>query len=254
MEDNKVMTQFLQREQAADLAYIYYEGTSNLPAIVFLGGFCSDMMGSKASFLAQECEKRQQSYLRFDYTGHGQSSGDFEQGCISDWAQDARDVIDHCLKNMSFILIGSSMGGWISLLLARDKPANLKALIGIATAPDFTTWMERDMNDEQRESLNTQGYFKLPSDYGEPYVITKKLIDDGRQNILLNGSLDIQVPVRLLQGRQDQDVPWQVAETIKSNIQSDDVQIFCQEEGDHSLSSPEDLDLLNRIVKELSEL
>jgi len=146
------------------------------------------------------------------------------------------------------------MGGWISLLLARDKPANLKALIGIAAAPDFTTWMERDMNGEQRESLNTQGYFKLPSDYGEPYIITKKLIDDGRQNILLSSSLDIQIPVRLLQGRQDQDVPWQVAETIKSNINSNDVQIFYQENGDHSLSSPVDLELLNNVTKELSGL
>ena len=248
------MAQFLQREQAADLAYTHYEGASNLPTIVFLGGFCSDMMGSKASFLAQECEKRQQSYLRFDYTGHGQSGGDFEQGCISDWTQDARDIIAHCLKDTPFILIGSSMGGWISLLLARDKPTNLRALIGIAAAPDFTTWMERDMNDEQRESLNTQGYFKLPSDYGDPYIITKKLIDDGRQNILLSSSLDIQIPVRLLQGRQDQDVPWQVGETIQSSINSNDVQIFYQENGDHSLSSPEDLELLNRIVTDVSKL
>lgn len=241
----------LKRQNAPDLAYIYTEGTPDFPPVVFLGGFKSDMMGSKADFLAKQCLARGQSYLRLDYSGHGQSQGQFVQGCIGEWAQDAKDVIVHCTSSEAVILVGSSMGGWISLLIARDMPKKVKALVGIAAAPDFTTWMEAQMSDTQRQKLENEGRFEEPSDYDEPYIITKKLIDDGRQNLLLDKALKIDCPVRLLQGKQDTDVPWQTAQSIKEVLTSKDVKISYQEQGNHSLSSPEDLELLNKTILDL---
>ena len=144
------------------------------------------------------------------------------------------------------------MGGWISLLIARDMSNKVKALIGIAAAPDFTTWMEAQMSDAQRQTLETEGRFEEPSDYDEPYIITKKLIDDGRQNLLLDKPLEINCPVRLLQGKQDNDVSWRTAEDIKEVLSSADVEILYQEQGNHSLSSPEDLMLLDKTILSLN--
>ena len=248
MPDSEV--KFLKRLNKPDLAYIQYQGKPNIPTLMFLGGFRSDMMGSKASFLQKQCEARQQSYVRFDYSGHGQSGGQFEKGCISDWCDDAQHIFEHIVKG-DVILVGSSMGGWISLLLAWKNKTRIKALVGIAAAPDFTGWMEDKMNEEQKQALENDGFFELPSDYGTPYVITKKLIDDGRQNFLLNDKIKIDIPVRLLQGKQDKDVPWQTAEDIKDRLNSSDVGVIYREGGNHSLSSPEDLEVLDGVITNL---
>lgn len=250
---SRLPIQFFERKNAPNLVYIKYEGRADLPTVMFLGGFRSDMMGSKASFLEECCRKRDQSYIRFDYSGHGQSQGEFEEGCISDWAQDSEDILIRCTSG-EVILVGSSMGGWISLLLAQKGIGNICALIGIAAAPDFTTWMERDMTDVQRKDLEQKGFFALPSDYDTPYIITKKLIEDGRKNCLLAGDININCPVRLLQGKKDPDVPWETAEKIKAAITGDDVQIFYQDEGNHSLSSPADLALLDDVLTQLSKI
>lgn len=246
------MPDFLTRENSPDLAYIKVEGDSSLPTVMFLGGFRSDMEGTKAIYLEEQCKSRNQSYIRFDYRGHGISQGVFEESCISEWTQDALDIFEHCTIGQ-VILVGSSMGGWISLLMALKKLERIQAIIGLAAAPDFTQWMEEGMSEEQKESLETQGQFELPNDYDEPYIITKKLLDDGRQNSLLGGPIDINVPVRLIQGMKDVDVEWQVSHRIKNAITGSDVEVILLEEADHRLSNPDQLAVLNSTLEDLLE-
>lgn len=248
------MVQFLERVAAPNLAYIKTDSSgagSDLPAVVFLGGFRSDMEGTKAIYLENKCKERGQAYVRFDYRGHGKSEGKFEEACISEWAQDAADILDHCISG-DVILVGSSMGGWLSLLLGQKNPARIKAIIGLAAAPDFTTWMEAAMSDAQRGDLSDKGFFELPNDYDDaPYIITKKLIDDGRNNILLNSRIELEMPVRLIQGMKDADVEWQVAHRIKNAITGDDVEVILLEEADHRLSTPDQLEVLNQTLEKL---
>ncbi|MCI5060142.1 MAG: alpha/beta hydrolase [Alphaproteobacteria bacterium] len=255
------MTQFLIRENAPKLAYMHVEGENkDKPTIMFLGGFRSDMEGTKATYLEKWCEIEGYGYIRFDYRGHGKSGGAFEESCISEWIQDAQDILDHCVKRdpetgeatkTPVILIGSSMGGWISLLLALKQSEIIQALIGIAAAPDFTSWMERDMTTQQYVQLKDQGFFDLPNDYDEPYKITQKLLDDGRDHSLLNGEIKLNIPVRLIQGKKDTAVPWQTAEKIKEALSSTNIEIIYRAEGDHSLSTPEDLAVLCDVIKKL---
>lgn len=247
------MSEFLKRSSKPDLAYVQTPATqagAHYPTMIFLGGFRSDMQGTKAMFLEEKCKERGQAYVRFDYRGHGESEGVFEESCIGEWAEDAAEIIDHCTDG-SVMLVGSSMGGWISLLLAYQKRIQLHSLIGLAAAPDFTTWMEEAMSDEQQAQLENQGYFDLPNDYDQPYKITKKLIEDGRQNTLLDKDLEIKAPVRLLQGIKDTDVEWQTAHRIKNAISSDDVEVILLEEADHRLSSADQLEILNQVIENL---
>lgn len=244
---------FLKRDQKPDLAYIHTAGSSNLPPVLFLGGFRSDMQGTKAVFLENLCKKRGQEFIRFDYSGHGQSEGKFEKGCISDWAQDALDVLQRC-TSCPVLLVGSSMGGWISLLIAKNHSKHVQALIGLAAAPDFTIWMEEKMSEAQKTALEKDGFFELPHDYDDsPYIITKRLIEDGRQNLLLNGAMDLPMPIHLIQGKKDVDVPWQTAERIKEVIRTGSFEITYIDEADHRLSSPDQLEILGNIVKEMSK-
>lgn len=245
------MIQFLKRQNKPDLAYEALKGSNDV-TVMFLGGFRSDMMGTKAEFLKEQCQKLNLSYVRFDYRGHGQSEGKFEEACISAWVEDAYDILQETVEDQKVMLIGSSMGGWISLLLALKLPEQLRGLIGLAAAPDFTKWMEEGMTDEQRDQLKIKGYFDLPNDYDEPYVITQKLLDDGRQNSLLDGDIDIQCPVRLVQGMKDDAVEWQTAHRIKNAVTGDDVEVILLEEADHRLSSPDELEVLLAAVKALS--
>jgi len=247
------MPQFLKRSDKPDLAYLKTQATvtnKNYPTIIFLGGFRSDMQGTKAVFLEEKCKERGQAYVRFDYRGHGQSEGVFEEACISEWADDAFDIIQNCTDG-PVMLVGSSMGGWISLLLAYQKRINFHSFIGLAAAPDFTTWMEEKMSNEQSQSLENNGYFDLPNDYDEPYRISKKLIDDGRSNTLLDKDLEVNFPVRLIQGMQDKDVEWQIAHHIKNTISHDDVEVILLEEADHRLSSPDQLKTLDQTIEKL---
>jgi pimeloyl-ACP methyl ester carboxylesterase len=214
------------------------------PGVVFLPGFRSDMQGSKALALRDHCAARGQAFLRFDYSGHGESEGRFEDGTIGQWAADAIAVFDTCMERPQ-VLVGSSMGGWIALLLARARPERVAALIGIAPAPDFTEALMWPAFDEaQRTTILRDGVLHLPSQYGEPTPITRALIEDGKRHSLLDAPIPLRCPVRILQGMRDPDVPWQHALRLVDALDSDDVRLHLIKDGDHRLSRPEDLRLL----------
>lgn len=244
------MPDFLKRINAPDLAYLTIKGEKQ-PFVMFLGGFRSDMMGTKAQFLEDQCKEMGLPYIRFDYRGHGESGGKFEEACISDWAQDALDILDNCTEG-EVILIGSSMGGWISLLVGLQRPERIKAIIGLAAAPDFTKWMEERMTNEQHENLSADGYFELPNEYDNPYIITQKLLEDGHQNSLLESDIAIECPVRLIQGMKDDAVEWQTAHRIRNALVSKDVEVALIEEADHRLSSPNELHILQNTLNDLT--
>jgi pimeloyl-ACP methyl ester carboxylesterase len=228
---------------------------ANAPGIVFLSGFKSDMTGTKASALDEICHARGLGLLRFDYSGHGASSGDFLDGTISRWFADAMAAFDR-LSEGPQILVGSSMGGWIMLLLALARPARIKGLVGLAPAPDFTEeliWPA--LSECQREKLLREGKLEQPSDYSpEPYVITRALIEDGRKHLLLNATIGIDVPVRLLHGLNDRDVPHTISLRLQEKLTSDDVVLHLIKDGDHRLSRPQDLLRLYDGVDELVAL
>jgi pimeloyl-ACP methyl ester carboxylesterase len=239
----------LDRGDGVELAWAREEGRS--PTVVFLPGFRSDMTGDKATGLAAYCAARGQAMLRFDYSGHGASGGRFEDGTIGRWAGDALAVIDQVSEG-PLILVGSSMGGWIALLTARARPERIAALIGIAAAPDFTeVLMWQAMNFEQRATLMSDGVLQVPSQYGDPYPITRALIEDGRNHLLLNGPIAIDCPVRLLHGQRDPDVPWEFALRIADQLTSRDVRVTLVKDGDHRLSRPQDLALLGQSLAAL---
>ena len=228
---------------------------SACPGIVFLTGFKSDMNGTKASALDKFCHTRGLAFLRFDYSGHGASSGDFIDGTISRWFADALAAFDR-LTDGPQILVGSSMGGWIMLLLALARPERIKGLIGLAPAPDFTEhliWW--NLSEDERARLLKDGKLEQPSDYSpEPYVITRALIEDGRKHLLLNSKIAIDAPVRLLHGLNDRDVPHAVSLRLQAKLESPDVVLHLIKDGDHRLSRPQDLARLCAAVDELVQL
>ncbi len=245
-----------QLSRVDDETIAYHHTTGKTPGIVFCGGFMSDMGGTKALALEAHCLETGRAFLRFDYLGHGESSGSFaDKGCISRWADDAQAVIS-AVTDGPQILVGSSMGGWIMLKLALAMPNRVAGLIGIAPAPDFTTWMWDELGPDHQTTLMQDGLVRVPSEYDpDGYVITRKLIEDGRANHLLDGaSLDINVPVRLLHGMADPDVPWQHSLTIAEKLVSGDVRVHFVKAGDHRLSEPGDLALLCATVDELVAL
>lgn len=237
------MTDMLDTPQGRELAYVRTEGSG--PGVVFLGGLRSDMTGTKAQFLEDWARQRGRAFLRFDYSGHGQSSGVFEDGCIGDWAEDAAAAIT-ALTTGPQVLVGSSMGGWVSLLTARAMPKRVCALIGIAAAPDFTEdSMWASFTKDQRTTLMTEGRVELPSDYSdEPYVITRRMIEDGRNQLVLRDPLPLPFPVRLLQGTDDTDVPPSVALRLLDHADSPDMRLTLVKGADHRFSDPAQLDLL----------
>lgn len=241
----------LKRDDKPDLAYVYTPG--NAPMVVFCGGYASDMQGTKATYFEEQCKKRGQAYLRLDYSGHGQSGGAFEDGTISSWKQDVLDILAH-VGQKPVLLIGSSMGGWVSLLIAKEQPDLVYALIGIAAAPDFTVELyENDFSDAERQEMQEHGLVRQANDYSdEPYIFTKGLIEDGYNNLLLTTPLNIAAPVHLFQGKLDEDVPWKTAETIKNAIAGGHVDITLIEDGDHRLSRDQDLALIDEKIAELS--
>jgi len=239
----------LDRGNAIQLAWIRIEGRG--PTVVFLPGFRSDMTGDKATALAALCEARGHAMLRFDYSGHGASDGDFLDGTIGAWAEDALAAID-ALTDGPLILVGSSMGGWIGLLTALARPERVAAFVGIAGAPDFTQRLMWDsMTPAEQATLKRDGVLHVPSQYGEPTPITMQLIEDGARHRVLTGRIALHCPVRLLHGQNDPDVPWQLALTIAEQAESQDVRVILVKDGDHRLSRPRDLDLLCATVGEL---
>lgn len=245
------MTKFLDTAHGTRVAYNLIGGRS--PTVVFLPGFMSDKEGGKATTLEVDCAARGQTFLRFDYQGHGMSGGAFRDGTIGLWTQDALAVID-TLTQGPVILVGSSMGGWISLLVALARPGRVKGLVGLAAAPDFTVRMWKDdLSEVERQTILREGLVEQPTVYGpDPYIFTKALFDDGWRNRVLNGPLHLDIPVRLIQGMKDPDVPWQVATEIADKITGDDVEVILVPEGDHRLSSEKDLSRLKRFVRELA--
>jgi pimeloyl-ACP methyl ester carboxylesterase len=214
----------------------------------------SDMSGTKAIALEDYCREKELNFLRFDYFGHGDSSGDFADGTIGRWAEDAVAVLDQLTEGPQ-ILVGSSMGGWIMLLAALARPARIAGLIGIAAAPDFTEdLMWEAFSPEIRDEILNQGRYERPSVYGDdPYVITRNLIEDGRRNLLLRDVIPIRCPVRLLQGMADDDVPWKTALRLAGALESDEVEVTLVKKGDHRLSEPQDLRRLFRALDEMLE-
>ena len=229
----------------------YKMSTGRKPTLIWCGGLKSDMQGGKATHLHDWAIEDGHSYIRFDYFGHGESSGPFRDGTISRWAQDTVQIIDELAKG-DVILIGSSMGGWASLLAAIARPERVKALLLIAPAPDFTEkLMWASWTEEQRETLARDGTLYEPSDYDEPYEYSRELIEDGRKNQILDAPIHFDGPVRILQGAKDDVVPWAYTRKISEIITSDDIDYTLVKDGDHSLSTPPDLDRLLRTAKEL---
>ena len=240
----------LDRGDGVELAWRRRAGRG--PGVVFLGGFNSDMTGTKAEDLSAFCAERGQAFLRLDYSGHGASGGRFVEGTIGRWAADAAAVLD-ALTTGPQILIGSSMGGWISLLLALRRPERLAGLIGIAAAPDFTARIEEELPAEARAAMARDGVWHRPSAYGDSYPIARALLEEGRNHLLLHAPVPIAAPVRLLHGQQDPDVPWELSLRVATAIAGPDVQVVLVKDGDHRLSRPQDLALLRRALAALLE-
>jgi pimeloyl-ACP methyl ester carboxylesterase len=216
------------------------------PGVVFLGGFHSDMTGTKAQFLDRWCAARGRAFLRFDYSGHGASGGRFAEGTIGRWAADAEAALA-ALTEGPQVLVGSSMGGWIALLLALRQSARVAALLGIAAAPDFTEdLMWARFPPEVRAAILSDGAWLSPSAYGPPVPITRALIEEGRNHLLLRAPIALDIPVRLLHGQADADVPWQHSLRLAERLAGQDVQVTLVKGGDHRLSTPADLALLGR--------
>ena len=219
---------------------------------MFLGGFKSDMQGTKALYLEDWAKRRNRAFLRFDYSGHGQSSGDFLDGCIGDWAQDAMDMIGEVTDGPQ-ILVGSSMGGWMALLVARAMPEKTAGLVGIAAAPDFTEdSMWNGFSDAQRAEMAKTGQVALPSDYADdPYIITARLIEDGRENLVLREPLELPFPVRLLHGTADTDVAQTVPLRILEHATCEDMRLTLVKGADHRFSEPAQLQLIREAIAEV---
>ncbi len=241
---------FLDTAQGRRIAFFRTDGAG--PTVVFLGGFRSDMAGTKAVYLEDWAKRSGRAFLRLDYSGHGVSSGDFLDGGIGDWAVDARAVIAAQTEG-PVVLVGSSMGGWISLLLARAMPERVCGLVGIAAAPDFTEdSMWNGMSPAQQATLMDTGRIEQPSDYSdEPYVITRHLIEEGRNQLVLRAPLPLPFPVRLLQGTADKDVDMSVALRLLDHATGDDIRLTLVKAADHRFSTAECLALIRASVEDV---
>ena len=220
------------------------------PAIVFLPGYASDMSGAKAEAIAAWAGRRGQASLRFDYTGCGRSGGELSAGTISVWTQDALAAIEAAIPGAA-MLVGSSMGGWIALLVALARPNQIKGVVGIAPAPDFTQWGLVDtMTRDEHAQIALSGHVERASEYG-PTRFTRTLIEDGAKHLLMDSAIEYYGPVRILHGQRDPDVPWQRSLALAERIASDDVQVSLVKDGDHRLSRPCDLALLTATLEAL---
>ena len=243
--------QRLERPDGNFVVYVRSDGRA--PTVVFLGGFRSDMTGTKAIALDEWARRRGRAFLRFDYLGHGQSSGRFEDGTIGRWLDDSLAAID-ALTAGKLVLVGSSMGGWLSLLIARARPERMAGLVLIAAAPDFTERMLLGrLSPEDRATLERDGRLERPSQYSpEPSVFTWKLIEEGRNHLVLDGQLALPCPVRLLHGQSDPDVPWELSLQIAAHIDAPEVITTFVKGGDHRLSTPADIARLIATVEEVA--
>lgn len=240
---------YLETPQGRRIAYHQMEGTG--PGVVFLGGFMSDMDGTKAVFLDDWARAWGQSFLRFDYSGHGKSSEEFTDGCIGDWAEDAIAAISTLTKGPQ-VLVGSSMGGWISLLCARALPERIAGLVTIAAAPDFmTTSMWESLGPAGQAEVMAEGQTVVPSDYDAPYVITRRMIEDGHNQTVLNSPLELPFPVRFLQGTEDEAVETAVALKLLNHATGPDIRLTMLKGADHRFSDEASLTLIAAALEEV---
>jgi pimeloyl-ACP methyl ester carboxylesterase len=238
----------LTRPDGATIAYHRLEGKT--PGVVFLHGYHSDMEGTKALALEEMCRTQGRAFLRFDYFGHGKSSGDVLHGTIGRWAADAVAVIGELTEGPQ-VLVGSSLGGWVALLAALELRDRVAGLVGVAAAPDFTEdLMWQDFTFEQRRTLMETGELELPNCYepDQPWRIHRSLIEDGRNHLLLRDLIQIHCPVWLIQGQKDEDVPWETALRLADNLASEQVEVILVKDGDHRLSRDCDLTRLTNVV------
>jgi len=243
---------YLDTPQGRRLAYHLTDGQG--PCVVFLGGLKSDMEGTKAIHLEAWCRAQGRAFLRFDYSGHGQSSGTFEEGSIGDWAEDTGHALN-TLTTGKLVVVGSSMGGWQSLLYARAHPDRVAGLVTIAAAPDFTEdgyWAS--FTDAQKAELAAKGQIAMPSDYMEPYIITQRLIEDGRANLVLRSPLPLPFPVRCLQGTADTAVTTDTAIRLLNHAESPDMTLTLVKDADHRFSDGPCLGMIEDAVTQVIAL
>jgi len=243
---------YFESPQGSRLAYHLTAGTK--PTVVFLGGLKSDMDGTKAVHLEEWAQRNGRAFLRFDYSGHGFSSGTFEDGCIGDWAQDTFDILN-ALVSGPILPVGSSMGGWQALLLSRRMSDRIIGMVTIAAAPDFTEdgyWTS--FSDAQKAQIEAEGQIEIPSDYMEPYIITRRMIEDGRQQLVLRRPLPLDFPVRCLQGTADTAVSTQTAVRLLEHAESPDMRLLLVKDADHRFSDGPCLGLIEAAVEEVLAL
>jgi len=246
------MVDYLECASGRRLAYVRSDG--NGPGIVFLSGLKSDMDGTKAVHLHNWARAQGRAFLRFDYSGHGRSSGAFTQGSIGDWALDSRQAIT-ALTEGPQVLVGSSMGGWIGLILAAEIPEKIAGIVGIAAAPDFTEdGMWASFTDAQKTELADVGQIALASEYDEPYIITRRLIEDGRDHLVLRRPLTLPFPARFLHGTADRSVARSVPLRIIEHAQGDDIRLTFVKGVEHRFSEPRCLALIQKTVAEVLSL
>lgn len=234
------------------IAYHFDKRSAALPPVIFLCGFKSNMDGSKSIFLDEYCRNTDRTYLRFDYFAHGYSEGDFLQFTIGKAVEDAIFMINEFIDRPA-IIVGSSMGGWVGLRLLELIPEKIHGFIGIAAAPDFSAEIMQEISTEQKQSLEQNGYFTEPSGYEEPYIFTNAFFTDGAKHCILHKNIKPGIPVHLLQGKQDISVPWQKAERIKTMLNGRAAVTYIND-GDHSLSRPQDLEILRSAIEEIDKM
>lgn len=234
------------------LAYCKHVFAESKVGVVFLGGLRSDMGGTKALALEAFCQEQRISFLRFDYMGHGMSDGEFTDGTIGVWKQNVLDVLDQLTEGPQ-VLVGSSLGGWLMVLAARERRERVAALVGVAVAPDFTEELMWEVFDaDARAIIEREGAYEMPSEYSDcPYTITRDLIEDGRRHLVLREEIPIMCPVRLLHGMKDDDVPYAFSYRLAEQLASLDVEVLLEKGGDHRMSSEYSIGLLAGIVKEV---
>ena len=247
----KLNINYLKSSFGENLAYSHEENGSKT-SVFFFGGYASDMTGTKATALSQWCDKNNYNFVRFDYSGHGKSEGKFEDGGITKWSSEATEVLKN-FSNEKNIIIGSSMGGWISLNVSLRNLNLISGLIGVASAPDFVVGEWNRLSNDQKTQIKNDGKIIINWDkYNDDYTITYKFLKDGMNNMLLNSAINVDCPIRLLHGRLDQVVSYETSEKIIEKITSKNKKLTIIEDGDHSLSRESDLHILFDNIRELS--
>ncbi len=241
----------LLRDNGAVIAYHHTPGDG--PGVLFCTGFKSDMQGTKALALEEDCRARGQQFTRFDYQGHGRSSGDFIDGTIGEWLADTLAILDSVATGPQ-VIVGSSMGGWIAFLAACARPDRVAGVVGIAAALDMARRIWERIDDATRRLLESDGVWIRPSEYDPAgYPITMRLIEEGRNHLLLPGPIPFHGPVRLLHGQRDDAVPWALSLDTAAALASDAVEVTLVKDGDHRLSRDEDIARLLRTVREITD-